>query len=119
MLQALAAAETTVRLPDHQIKFTPEQQAAINKLLADFRRAPYNTPLPKDIAAAIGFQVTSGVTKKITLLVVGDQDIKKLAGHEKSSKHRKAEKLIENGVPIRILKESDFKELARLSDENA
>ncbi len=70
-----------------------------------------------DLAADIGCQVASGVTKKITMLVVGDQDIKKLAGHEKSSKHRKAEELIEKGIPIRILKESDFKELARLSAE--
>ena len=70
-----------------------------------------------DLAAAIGCQVESGVTKETTLLVVGDQDIKKLAGHEKSSKHRKAEGLIEKGIPIRILKESDFKELARLSAE--
>jgi len=72
-----------------------------------------------DLAAAIGCQVASGVTKKTTMLVVGDQDIKKLAGHEKSSKHRKAEDLIEKGIPIRILKESDFKELARFSDESA
>ena len=70
-----------------------------------------------DLAADIGCQVASGVTKKITMLVVGDQDIKKLAGREKSSKHRKAEGLIEKGIPIRILKESDFKELARLSAE--
>lgn len=72
-----------------------------------------------DLAAAIGCQVASGITKDTTMLVVGDQDIKKLAGHEKSSKHRKAEELIEKGIPIRILKESDFKELARFSDENA
>jgi len=72
-----------------------------------------------DLAAAIGCQVAAGVTKKTTLLVVGDQDINKLAGHKKSSKHRKAEKLIKNGISIRILKESDFKELARLSDEFA
>jgi DNA polymerase-3 subunit epsilon len=72
-----------------------------------------------DLAAAIGCQVASGVTKKTTMLVVGDQDIKRLAGHEKSSKHRKAEELIEKGIPIRILKESDFKELARFSDEIA
>jgi len=72
-----------------------------------------------DMAASIGFQVASGVTKKTTFLVVGDQDIKKLAGHERSSKHRKAENLIKSGIPIRILKESDFKELARLSDEIA
>ena len=72
-----------------------------------------------DIADAIGFQVASGVTKKTTFLVVGDQDIKKLAGHEMSSKHRKAVKLIESGIPIRILKESDFKEMAKLLDDFA
>ena len=66
-----------------------------------------------ELAAAIGCQVASGVTTKTTLLVVGDQDITKLAGHGKSSKHRKAEELIKKGLPIRILKESDFKELAR------
>jgi DNA polymerase-3 subunit epsilon len=72
-----------------------------------------------DLAATIGCQVASGVTKKTTILVVGDQDIKKLAGHEKSSKHRKAEELIAQGMSMRILKESDFKELVRLSNEFA
>lgn len=72
-----------------------------------------------DLAAAIGCQVAPSVTKKTTMLIVGDQDIKKLGGHEKSSKHRKAEELIEKGVPIRIFKESDFKELARLADDVA
>lgn len=67
-----------------------------------------------DLAASIGCQVASGVTKNTTLLVVGDQDITRLSGHKRSSKHRKAEKLIEEGIPIRILRESDFKELAKL-----
>lgn len=62
-----------------------------------------------DLAASIGCQVTPGVTKKTTLLVVGDQDIKKLGGHEKSSKHRKAEELIQQGQEIRILCETDFR----------
>jgi len=64
-----------------------------------------------DLAASIGCNVGSGVTKNTTLLVVGDQDITKLAGQERSSKHRKAEQLISNGQRIRIIKESDFKEL--------
>jgi len=64
-----------------------------------------------DLAASIGCAVAAGVTKKTTLLVVGDQDIAKLAGKEKSSKHIKAEQLIKKGQSIRILKESDFKEL--------
>jgi DNA polymerase-3 subunit epsilon len=64
-----------------------------------------------DLAASIGCTVDSGVTQKTTLLVVGDQDISKLAGKEKSSKHCKAEQLILKGQKIRIIKESDFKEL--------
>lgn len=64
-----------------------------------------------DLAASVGCEVAKGVTKQTTLLVVGDQDIGRLAGHEKSSKHRKAEALIEAGRPIRILRETDFREL--------
>ena len=64
-----------------------------------------------DLAASIGCSVASGVTKNTTLLVVGDQDVTKLAGKTKSSKHLKAEQLITKGQEIRIIKESDFKEL--------
>lgn len=59
-------------------------------------------------AAALGFVVGSGVTKKTTTLVVGDQDASKLAGEDKSSKHRKAEDLIRQGVKIDVLTEKDF-----------
>lgn len=65
-----------------------------------------------NLAAKIGCAVASGVTKKTTLLVVGDQDITKLAGKDKSGKHIKAEGLISKGQKIRIIKESDFVELA-------
>jgi DNA polymerase III subunit epsilon len=68
-----------------------------------------------DMAAKIGCTVAGGVTKATTILVVGDQDVKKLAGHQKSSKHRKAESLIKKGQSLRIIRESDFKELANLS----
>jgi len=69
-----------------------------------------------DMAAKIGCQVGTGVTIKTTMLVVGDQDVSKLAGHEKSTKHRKAEALISKGVSIRILRETDFKEFVALSE---
>ena len=69
-----------------------------------------------DLAPAIGCQVDSEVTRKTTILVVGDQDIDKLAGHEKSTKNRKAEELISQGVPIRIIKERDFREMAALAN---
>lgn len=63
------------------------------------------------MAARLGFSVGGGVTKETTILVVGNQDVKKLVGHEKSSKHRKAEELIREGQAIRILREADFQEL--------
>lgn len=71
------------------------------------------------LASSVGCTVTAGVTKKTTLLVVGDQDISKLAGKEKSSKHLKAEQLIQKGQKIRIIKESDFKELVSHAETNA
>ena len=64
-----------------------------------------------DMAAAAGCDVTTSVTRKTTLLVVGTQDKSRLKGYEKSGKHRKAEALIEKGVDIQILSESDFSEL--------
>ncbi len=69
-----------------------------------------------DIAAKAGCEVLGSVTKKTTLLVVGDQDITKLGGHAKSSKHRKAEELIAKGVSIRILRESDFNQMIETSN---
>ena len=61
-----------------------------------------------DRAHGLGAVVEPSVTKHTTLLVVGDQDLTKLAGQTKSGKHRKAEQLIASGQPIRILAESDF-----------
>ena len=62
-----------------------------------------------DLAAQAGCTVATTVSKATTVLVVGDQDVSRLGGHDKSSKHRKAEELIANGQPIRILGESDFR----------
>jgi DNA polymerase-3 subunit epsilon len=63
------------------------------------------------LAAFAGCEVNAGVTKHTSLLVVGDQDIRVLAGAEKSSKHRKAEHLMTEGQSIRIIGESDFERL--------
>ena len=69
-----------------------------------------------DLAARLGCQVAANVTKNTSLLVVGDQDVKRLAGHTKSNKHRRAEDLILAGQYIRILQESDFRELVEVSE---
>ena len=64
-----------------------------------------------DLAASVGCDVVSGVTKKVTILVVGTQDKSKLNGYDKSSKHRKTEALINQGVDIQILSEQDFSDI--------
>jgi DNA polymerase-3 subunit epsilon len=64
-----------------------------------------------ELAACAGMSVKPGVTKQTTHLVVGDQDLAVLAGHTKSSNHRKAEEMQNGGHPISIVGESDFKTL--------
>jgi DNA polymerase III subunit epsilon len=59
-------------------------------------------------AARAGCSVVDSVTKKTTILVVGDQDLRLTRGQEKSSKHRKAEDMIAAGAHIRIVGEGDF-----------
>ena len=61
-----------------------------------------------EAAARAGCAVGDSVGKHTTLLVLGNQDVRRLAGREKSSKHRKAEELIAGGQRIRIVGESDF-----------
>jgi DNA polymerase-3 subunit epsilon len=61
-----------------------------------------------DTAQAAGAAVENAVTKRTTLLIVGDQDLSKLAGKDKSDKHLKAEALKAKGQAIRIIAESDF-----------
>jgi DNA polymerase-3 subunit epsilon len=64
-----------------------------------------------ELAAQAGCDVSDNVNKHVTILVLGDQDIRKLDGYEKSSKHRKAEYFIGKGLSIRIIGEDDFGKL--------
>ena len=70
-----------------------------------------------ELAAKVGCDVGSSVTKKTTILCVGDQDVSRLAGNTKSSKHRKAESLIEGGQSIRIVRETDFVKMVEMLRE--
>ncbi|MGB7581820.1 MAG: BRCT domain-containing protein [Sedimentisphaerales bacterium] len=73
-----------------------------------------------DMAARVGYYIDQRVTERTTILVVGDQDVKKyvkkFASYKKSSKHRKTEDLISKGQTIRILGETDFRKLAQLAN---
>lgn len=56
----LAESGTYISLPDFQVRFSPVQQAQVEKLLALFARSPYAPPSIKEGIAAVGddiFQV--------------------------------------------------------------
>ena len=64
-----------------------------------------------DMAAEAGCDVARSLTKRVTILVVGTQDRRRLRGYDKSTKHRDAEAAISTGREIQILSEQDFLEL--------
>lgn len=71
--------------------------------------------IPRDLAAEqaarIGCEVAAGVTKRTTLLVIGNQDARLASWDAKSTKQKKAEALIAKGHHIHILSELDFERL--------
>lgn len=60
------------------------------------------------LAAKAGCNVVDTVSKKVTVLVVGDQDLRLTRRHVKSRKHRKVEEMIAAGLSVRIVGESEF-----------
>jgi DNA polymerase III subunit epsilon len=60
------------------------------------------------IVVNCGGQFANNVTQGTDLLVVGEQDLARLAGHNMSSKMRKAASMAADGHPIEIIDEVDF-----------
>lgn len=60
------------------------------------------------LVANVGGNFSNGVTRNTDLLVVGEQDLARLSGHEVSSKMRKAMDMAASGHGIEIIDELDF-----------
>jgi len=72
--EGLVADEgATVRLPEHEIRFSPAQQQAVDDLLARFRRAPYTTPSVKESIAVVGEEVLSVLIARGDLVQVSPE----------------------------------------------
>lgn len=63
------------------------------------------------IAAGAGISVKTSMSKKVTLLVVGDIDLADESVQAKSSKQQRAEELIAQGHPLRIIGETEFMDM--------
>ncbi len=62
--------ETTVRRPDHQVRFTPDQQRRIEDLLTTLRREPFTPPSRVDMENAVGADVLAALLDEGTLIKV-------------------------------------------------
>lgn len=72
-LGALAGDGDTVRAPEHQARFAPDQQRAVDALLAQCRAQPFNTPLAKDCRAAVGDAVYEALLRRRQLVQVSPE----------------------------------------------
>jgi len=63
----------TVRLPSHVVRFTPQQQQAVDGLLERFRREPYTTPSVKESIAAVGEDVLTVLLSRGELVQVSPE----------------------------------------------
>jgi selenocysteine-specific elongation factor len=68
-----AASAALARLPGHTVTFSAAQQAAVEAVLADFRRDPHNTPSVKDCAARLGADVLAVLVEQATLVQVSPE----------------------------------------------
>ncbi len=62
-----------VRLPDHQIRFTQEEQASVDRLLRSFRADPYGTPSYKECVGAVGENVLAVLLERGDLVQVSPE----------------------------------------------
>jgi selenocysteine-specific elongation factor len=69
----LAESAAFVRAPDFAVTFTPDQQRAIDALLARFHSAPYATPSVKEAEAALGVDVLAALLEQGELLKLSEE----------------------------------------------
>jgi len=70
---ALVESSGMVRLPEHAVRFTPEQEAAIARVLRQFSANPYTTPSYKETVAALGEPVTLALIEAGRLVRLNDE----------------------------------------------
>ena len=69
----IADEGTTVRLPSHEVQFSPDQQGQVDTLLAHFRRQPHTTPSVKESVAAVGEEVLGVLVSRGDLVQVSPE----------------------------------------------
>jgi selenocysteine-specific elongation factor len=69
----VVAAEAGLRLAEHTVRFTPPQQAQVDRLLAVFRAQPYTPPSVAETIAQVGQDVFGALVEQGQLVRVSDE----------------------------------------------
>ncbi|MBC7249902.1 MAG: selenocysteine-specific translation elongation factor [Anaerolineae bacterium] len=79
LVLSLAAAEgqiveegEAVRLSEHEVRFTAEQQKKVDALFTSFRRHPYTTPSYAECEASVGPEVLTALIEQGRLVKISD-----------------------------------------------
>lgn len=70
---SLEEAGPLVLIPGHRVRYSPQQESAINALLKQFAAAPYAPPSVKEAQAAVGEQVFSTLLESGTLIALSPE----------------------------------------------
>jgi selenocysteine-specific elongation factor len=62
-----------VHLPDHEIRFSAQQERAIQALLARFKASPFTPPTVKEAQAEVGEEIYNALTELRILLPVSPE----------------------------------------------
>ncbi len=78
----LVADEGAVRLASHEARLSPQQQAAADRLLAQFQAQPYTPPGAAESAAAVGDEVFQWLVDSGRLVRVSDDVVFSAAAYD-------------------------------------
>jgi selenocysteine-specific elongation factor len=72
-LLSVTADGASVRRPDFEVRFTPEQQRRIDTVTAVLQRDPVNTPLVREVSAGLGADVYAALLERGELVQVSGE----------------------------------------------
>jgi selenocysteine-specific elongation factor len=68
----LVDEEATLRLPEHRVQFSTDQEREVQELLAAFRKSPYTPPSAADSEAVVGMEVLNALLQQGRLVQVSE-----------------------------------------------
>lgn len=91
---------TVLKLPEHEVMFTPAQQTRLDQLMEKFSQAPYSPPSVKECEAIVGEELLAGLIDTGMLVQVADDVVFRKMDYD----HLYAEIIgqLSNGEPVTV-----------------